>query len=118
MPSQSGPVKLSVTVLRSQEWKLIYAFDGKTKFKIYGSDIPDFVIIHDTSKVNGKDKVRIHYRVFKRETDSPTQACRWWNSETAKRRSGGRNAPGGVEQAKAVKESRGGRGNQRTGLEA
>lgn len=78
--------KRALTVARLQKvnWKLVYDYrynDRGAGFKIFACDaVPGITVTHD--KKIGASKTLIYYTVNKQRTDSPWQACKWYNSKS------------------------------------
>lgn len=75
-------MKISVKQLAKANWKVIFSYDYNDKgagFKTFGCDIEGITITHD--RKIGSQRTIIYYTVAGRRTESPTQACAWYNSQ-------------------------------------
>lgn len=82
---------LSVAKLQKADWVLVYEYaynDRGAGFKTFASDkLPGITVTHD--KKIGAARTIIYYTITDKinksqRTDSPSQACKWWNQRERK----------------------------------
>lgn len=71
--------QITARALRQADWKKVYQYTGATtSFSTYACDaLPGLTVTHEK---RGSKRTRTYYTVRGRQTDSPTQAVRLYNT--------------------------------------